>query len=85
MLLVNYSTATRKVSKSFSGVTPFKCERDSVVGIAIRLWAGRPGVRIPTDARDFSLLQNVQTDSGAHLTFYSAGMGFICPGFICPG
>ena len=27
----------------------------SVVGIAARLWAGRPGVRIPVGARDFFL------------------------------
>jgi len=28
--------------------------------------AGRSGVRIPTELRDFSPLQNVQTGSGAH-------------------
>ena len=38
----------------------------SVVAIRARLRAGRYGVRIPLEARDCSLLQNVQTGSGAH-------------------
>jgi len=41
----------------------FQC-RDSVVGIATSLWIGRPGVRIPARAGDFSLLQNAQNCSG---------------------
>jgi hypothetical protein len=36
-----------------------------------RLRAGRSGVRIPTEARDFSLLQDVQTGPGAHPPFFN--------------
>jgi hypothetical protein len=32
-------------------------------------------VRIPVEARDFPLLQNVQTGSGAHRASYSVGTG----------
>jgi hypothetical protein len=35
----------------------------------IRLWAGRSEVQIPVWARDFSLLENVQTCSRASLLF----------------
>jgi hypothetical protein len=41
--------------------------RNRVVGIVTRLLAGRPGFRIPVGVRDFSLLQDVQTSSGAGL------------------
>jgi hypothetical protein len=34
------------------------------------LGAGHFGVRIPADARNFSLLQNIQTGSGTHSAFY---------------
>jgi len=37
--------------------------RDSVVGILIRLQVGRSGVRIPAEARDLPLLRNVWTGS----------------------
>jgi len=30
------------------------------------LWGGHSGVQIPAGARDFSLVQNVQTDYGTH-------------------
>jgi hypothetical protein len=36
---------------------------------------GRTEVRIPTPVRNFSLLLNVQTDSGAHPASYSMGTG----------
>jgi hypothetical protein len=39
----------------------------SVVGMVIRLHAGRSGAGIPAGARDFSLPINVQTSSGANL------------------
>lgn len=38
---------------------------DSVVGTETRLQAGRSGIRIPVEKRDFSLLQNIQTGSEA--------------------
>ena len=31
-----------------------------------KLWAGRQDFRVPVAARDFSLLQNLQTGPGAH-------------------
>jgi hypothetical protein len=37
-----------------------------VVGVAPELRAGRSGVRIPVEERNYSLLQNIQADSGAH-------------------
>jgi hypothetical protein len=37
------------------------------------LRAGRSGIRSPEGARDFSLLQNVQTGNGAHPASYSVG------------
>ena len=37
----------------------------------------RPGVRVPTNERDFYLLQNAQTDYGAYQASYSAGIVFI--------
>ena len=38
-----------------------------------RLWDAQSSVRIPVRARDFSLLQNVYTSSGALPTSYSVG------------
>jgi hypothetical protein len=52
----------------------------NVVGIMSRLRAGRSRVRILVGARDFSLLQNVQTDVRAHPVSYSMGTGFFPPG-----
>jgi len=43
------------------------------VDIASVLQAGRNGVRIPAGTRDFFLLQNVQTGSGAHRASYLMG------------
>jgi len=37
-----------------------------VVCIVTALSRGEPGLRVPTDAKSFSLLQNVKTGSGAH-------------------
>jgi hypothetical protein len=50
--------------------------RGGVVGVATRLRAGRSGFRISVKETDFSLLQNVQTGSGAHSPSYSMGTGF---------
>jgi hypothetical protein len=54
--------------------------RGSVVGLATRLPAGRPGIRNPVGARGFSLLQNVQAGRGGHLASYSVGTGVISRG-----
>jgi hypothetical protein len=40
----------------------------SLVIMETRLWAGQSKVWIPAGERDFSVLQNVQTGSGAHPT-----------------
>jgi hypothetical protein len=50
----------------------------SSISTVTRLQTGQPknrGVRIPEKARDFSLLQNVQTGSGSHPVSYSLGTG----------
>ena len=44
-----------------SGAEPRQC-----LGTATTLQSGRFGVRIPIGAGDFSVIQNVQTDSGVH-------------------
>ena len=43
--------------------------------IASRIWAGLSCVQFPAGARDFYVLQNVQTSSGVHLALYSPGAG----------
>jgi hypothetical protein len=50
-----------------------KWSRGSSIGIVTRLQAGGSGVRIPEGERDFSLLQNIQSSSGAHPASYSMG------------
>lgn len=47
----------------------------SVVGIVIRLRAGRSGVRIPIGATNFPPLLSFQTGSGAHPASHSIGTG----------
>jgi hypothetical protein len=47
----------------------------NIVGIMTEVWAGCSGVQIQAGAREFSLLQNVQTDSGAHLAPHSVRDG----------
>ena len=47
------------------------------VGIETRLRNWRSGDRIPVGVSDFSVLQNVETCSGAHPTSYSMGTGFL--------
>jgi hypothetical protein len=54
--------------------------RDSVVGIAARLRAGRYGVRIPAEAKDFSILRIGHNGSGADPASYSVGTGFFSGG-----
>ena len=56
------------------------CWQDCVVGIVTRLRAGRSGAWIPTEARDFSVLQkNIQTGSGAHPMSYWMGTHVFFP------
>jgi hypothetical protein len=48
--------------------------RDSAVGIAIMLWTGRCGVRIPKRGK-ISVLQNVQSCSGPGTASFSMSIG----------
>jgi hypothetical protein len=48
---------------------------NSVVASANRLLFGWFGVQIPAEVRDFSVLENDQTGSGAHQAWYSVGTG----------
>lgn len=48
---------------------------DSSVSVATELWTGQSAFGLPAGARDFSLLWNIQSGSGAHPAFYSVGMG----------
>jgi len=50
--------------------------RDSLVGTATRVWAGRSGVRIRVGVRDFSPLQKLQIGSGGTPVAYSMGAAF---------
>jgi hypothetical protein len=59
---------------NWTTVTSLRVLSNSSVGKAVRLLAGRTGVRIPT-GQGFSLLQNVQPDSEAHPAFYWMGPG----------
>jgi hypothetical protein len=52
--------------------------RDRVVGTEIRLQAGRSGIRIPVEERDFSLFQNIQTGSEADAASFSVRIGVLC-------
>jgi hypothetical protein len=45
-----------------------------------RLQAGRSGIQIPAGARHYSLLQNVQNSSEAHLGPYTMGTRGCFPG-----
>jgi hypothetical protein len=55
--------------------------RDSIVGTVTKLRSGRSGVRTPAAARDFSLLQNVLTGSGAHAASYPMRTGVLSRGY----
>jgi len=50
------------------------------VGMVTMSWAGRSGFRIAAGMRDLSVLQNVQTNSGAHPTTYSFSTGIFPEG-----
>lgn len=53
----------------------FLWSQDSTVSLMTRLQVGWSWVWIPEVAWDFSLLQSVQTGSGAHTVSYSVGTG----------
>jgi len=64
----------------------FSCKPEwRVGGIASRLRTGRSGVRMLIGKRGFSLLQNVQTGSGAHPASCSVGTVAVCPEVKRPG
>jgi len=48
-------------------VSPHMWSRDSVVSVVTGLLGGRSGLQSPAGAREFSVLQNIQTGCGAHL------------------
>ena len=49
---------------------------DGVAGMATRLRAEWSRVRILVEAKDFTLLQNIQLGSGVHPALYSMGTMF---------
>jgi hypothetical protein len=51
------------------------CAWDSIDGVVTRLWDEWCEVQIPARARDFFLLQNVQTSPGAYPASYLVGTG----------
>ena len=57
-------------------VTYYWC---GVGGILIRPWTGQSGVLLPIGARNLYLLQNFQSHTGAHPSFYSVGTGGFFP------
>jgi len=52
-------------------VAPRTLNFDTEVGIVTVLWAGRPVVRISAGAKDFSLLQFVQSRQGQKIFLFS--------------
>ena len=75
-----------KVEKNFASYHDVFCHKfryshyRNAVCIVTRLGAGQSGVQVPERARDFSLLQNVQTDCGVHPASYSIGKRALVPG-----
>jgi len=41
------------------------------------LWNWWPEIRIPTEGREYSLFESVQTGSGSHLASYAVGVNMI--------
>jgi len=52
----------------------FSGSGSNIVNVVTRFWVGWSVPQIRAGARDFSLLQNVQTGCGAHPASYSMGM-----------
>jgi len=42
-----------------------------MIGIVTRLWVGKCSVPFAVGARDFSLIQNIQSSLGPHIVSYS--------------
>ena len=76
----SWKNATEKDFSSSSQEVLSESEQSCIIGLATTLRAGRFGVRIPIEARDFSLHQNVQTSSAAHPASYSLYTGVISCG-----
>jgi hypothetical protein len=53
--------------------------QDSSVGIVTRLDDRGIGLRFPAEARDYFLLRNIQTGSGAHTASYATDTGGSIP------
>ena len=66
---------------SLSGIQTVRTIRSSIVAIPTMLWAGWLWLLIPVGAKDFPLLQNVQTSSRAHPTFCWMGNGVLSQGW----
>ena len=86
ILRVNFTTAFRSaynfLSKFFSirNLSVIPQTRCSSCCIATRLRTRRFGFRVPVDARELSLLQNVQTGCETHTATYS-----VCTRFLSRG
>jgi hypothetical protein len=66
----NVSQTVGPRSSPFKDVSTRDSSPDTSVDVLITPRASRSGIRIPAGARNFSLLQTVQTDSGAHPASY---------------
>jgi hypothetical protein len=47
-----------------------------IQSVQLQPWADQDGIQIVAEAREFSLLQNVQIGSGAHTSSYQWALGF---------
>jgi hypothetical protein len=56
-----------------------------VAGVVTGLQAGRPGVRIPSGAKDFVVYQPSKPAVASSQTFNSMGTGVVYPGVKRPG
>ena len=56
-----------------------------MVGTVTSLRTARSGLPFPLWSRDLSVLQNIQTGSGAHAASYSRGTGFLSSEVNRPG
>jgi hypothetical protein len=64
-----------------SQLQPFRCTCYILTVGMSRLWVGGVGARSPPGARNFSLLSNVHTGSGAHPAFYTMDTGIVSLGW----
>jgi hypothetical protein len=79
VLVCRYQCLGGAWSLHFEGSRIHSGSRNRVVSIETMLRAGRSGVLIPAEARDFYLLQNVQTGSQDHPASTPSGTG-VLPG-----